>query len=93
MLKSSVIYDRPGSAGLPGSRIWGEVLPSPLSHQSEGNIVFSSAKDGQTIILRRILFLSSGWTKEGGEGGGLGDSFKIRYGLQPGVVAHAHNPD
>lgn len=64
-----------------------------LSHQSEGTTVFLSAKDSQNHSQKEnnISLLFSCWTKEGGEGGGLGESFKIRYGLQPGVVAHAHN--
>lgn len=86
-------YDRPGSAGLPGSRIWGEVLPSLLSHQSEGNTQSLQVPRMPKLLSQGEYYFSpSGWTKEGGKGGGLGESFKIRYGLQPGVVAHAHNP-
>lgn len=65
-----------------------------LSHQSEGTTVFPSARDGQRNRCQKetnVSLLFSGWTKEGGEGGGLGESLKIRYRLQPGVVAHAHN--
>lgn len=63
----------------------------PLSHQSEGTSLSKCQGLLNHCQKENISLLFSGWTKEGGEGGGLGESFKIRYGLQLGVVAHAHN--